>query len=136
MLISLAITLGCAQDPDYAPPPAAPRPAVSAPRVGVDDPTQPDALMRNALRKPGAVNEATGEARTPVLPMPVIAIRGLVVARGKPGSAVVEQGTTRLHVEVGSLLGGGDVDFVRVDAITANGSEVVSQTTGARVVVH
>lgn len=88
------------------------------------DPTEADARMRQALLQ--------GRAAAP---LPTLQLRGVVVAKGKPGAAVIQMGETMHRVAAGSMLSDGGVAW-RVAAVTAEEVRLEASATGQSVVLR
>lgn len=81
------------------------------------DPTEADPALRQALR-PGP-------------PLPAVALRALVVAQGRAGSALVEIDGRLSRVEAGAVLGGW-----QVKSVTAGGVRLEPAAGGPATVLR
>jgi hypothetical protein len=88
------------------------------------DPTEADARMRQALLQ--------GRAAAP---LPALRLRAVVVAKGKPGAAVLQLGEALHRVAAGSTLSEGGVAW-RVAAVTAEEVRLEAPATGQSLVLR
>jgi hypothetical protein len=88
------------------------------------DPTEADPRMRQALLQ--------GRAAAPA---PAVKLRGVVVAKGKPGAAVLELGDRYFRVTENSTLAEGGVQW-KVVAVRADEVRLEAQATGQTLVLR
>ncbi len=88
------------------------------------DPTEADPRTRRALLQ--------GRVAAPV---PAIRLRGLVVAEGRSGTAVLEVGDRRVRVDEGAVIADGGATW-RVAAVTADEVRLEAPVTGQTVVLR
>jgi hypothetical protein len=103
------------------------------------DPTVPDARLREALSAPQAGAMASS-APAAASALPGLVLRGLVIARGRPGAALVEADGALLRAEADAVLhvplASGGFHAVRVVALTHDEVRLESLATGAVVVLR
>ena len=68
----------------------------ASPRTTLRDPTEPDASLKPPVT-PGLGSKKAGAGPVPPPTMPSIALKGLIIVKGKPGRAMIEV-NRELHV--------------------------------------
>lgn len=108
-----------------------------APAQDASDPTQLDVDLQRRLdtRATPAAPDAS-----PIAPLPTIALRGLVVAVGGKGAAMIQVGEALYHVDANSVVSArgatGAAHTLRVRSISADEVVLEAETTGDTIVLR
>lgn len=104
--------------------------AQEPPRAVPSDPTAPDERLRAALGQDASASTPTIAASARVV-LPELALRGLVIASGKPGTALVAVGERLVRVTPGSTIVLDAASNVQARVVEVSAAEVVLEV-GAR----
>ncbi|MFN0244975.1 MAG: hypothetical protein ACKVWV_18990 [Planctomycetota bacterium] len=108
-----------------------------APAQDASDPTELDLDLRRRL-DPRATPAAPDAS--PIAPLPTIVLRGLVVAVGGKGAAMIQVGDALYHVDANSVVSArgatGTAHTLRVRSIGADEVVLEAETTGDTIVLR
>ena len=95
-------------------PPAPKIDPILVPGADLKDPTRPSPKLREAMNAGKAAPAAPGASR-----FPVVALRGRIIAKGRPPAALVEGEGKLYTVSQGSVLPGGGSTILRVTEVSS-----------------